>query len=125
MSGRIAACVKTLRRRNPLIYAKDWYDANLDASQRLRYTAQVFRVEAMLQIQENDLEGSLESSRAIMHIAQATGDEPFLVSMLIRMSMRRTALRTIERTLAQGEPARRHWLHCSKPGKKKVNSPCT
>jgi hypothetical protein len=97
--------LKLSRGRNPLIYDKNWYDANLDASQRLRYTAQVFRLEAMLQIQENDLPGSLESARAIMHIARVTGDEPFLVSMLIRMAIRRTALRTIERTLAQGEPA--------------------
>jgi hypothetical protein len=91
--------------RNPLVYEKAWYNADLSPSQRLRYTANVFRVEAMLRIQENDIPGALESARAIMHIAQATGDEPFLVSMLIRMAIRRAALRTIERTLAQGEPA--------------------
>ncbi len=93
------------RGRNPLIYDKYWFNANLDDSQRLRYTARVVQLEALLQIQENDWHGSLESARAIMHMASATGDEPFLVSMLIRMAIRRTALRTIERTLAQGEPA--------------------
>ena len=90
--------------RNPLVYTKDWCDANLSASQKLRWIAQAFHLEAMLQIQENDLEAALESAQAIAHTARATGDEPFLISMHIRMVIRRTALRTIERALAQGVP---------------------
>ena len=95
--------LKLNRGRNPLSYTKDWYDANLSASQKLRWIAQAFRLEALLQIQENDLDGALDSARAIAHTARAIGDEPFLVSMYIRVMIRRTALRTIERTLAQGE----------------------
>ena len=45
---------------------------------------------------------ALDSSRAILGVARSIGDEPFLISQLVRIAEVSAALATIERVLAQG-----------------------
>jgi hypothetical protein len=46
----------------------------------------------------------LNSCRAEINCARVLGDEPLLISMLIRLAIRGVALRDLERILGQGEP---------------------
>src|SRR5262249_32881076 len=61
------------------------------------------RYEALLRAQEQDVAGALESCRALVGLGRALGDEPFGVSEVIRGACVEDALRTLERTLAQGQ----------------------
>jgi hypothetical protein len=89
----------------PLRYNKEGYDANLSTTQRTRTMGNALRLQAILRAQDNDLAGALESARGILQISRSVGDEPFLVSMLIRMYLRRMSVQSVERLCAQGEPA--------------------
>jgi hypothetical protein len=53
--------------------------------------------------QERDLEGAFESARALFNSARGIGDDLFVISQMSRQSNVRTALRMVERILAQGE----------------------
>jgi hypothetical protein len=93
------------RGRFPIVYSSDYISTNLDHSQRVRQFANLLVYDVLLLAQDKDLEGALRSCRAILNAGRAIGDEPTLVSMLIRIAVRAVAFRKIERTLAQGLPS--------------------
>src|SRR5262249_29648087 len=45
------------------------------------------------------------SCRAILNAGRSIGDEPFLISQLVRIAIGRTALSAVRRALGQGEPS--------------------
>jgi hypothetical protein len=59
----------------------------------------------MLRCQDRDMEGAMVSCRAMFNAGRAVGDEPTLVSMLVRAACRRITVQQLERVLAQGEPS--------------------
>jgi hypothetical protein len=71
-----------------------------DALSSLRYP---LRYEAVLAAQQGDIAAALNSCRALVALGRAFGDEPIGVSQEIRAHCVEDALRTLERTLAQGE----------------------
>jgi hypothetical protein len=73
--------------------------------QDARQVAQLLQYLAMLQAQDGDLDGALGSGRGILVCGRSIGDEPFAVSQLVRMALQAIAVRSIERTLAQGQPS--------------------
>ena len=62
--------------------------------------------DSMLCAQAKDLDGALNACKCIVHCGRAIGDEPSLISMLVRIALHRVALERVERTLAQGEATR-------------------
>jgi len=70
-----------------------------------RTTCVLLRCEAVLRAQEQDINGALTSCRAAFNAGRSTGDDPFLIAMLVRIACRGVALAALERTLAQGEAA--------------------
>jgi hypothetical protein len=65
----------------------------------------VLRYDSLRQNQIENSDGALRSCRAILNAARSLGDEPLLLSQLIRISGVFVACQSIERTLAQGEPS--------------------
>src|SRR5262249_26175896 len=55
--------------------------------------------------QDGDTEAAVRSTRAILNTARSIGDEPTLISLLVRIAIDAVAVRTLERVLAQGEPS--------------------
>jgi ABC-type Na+ efflux pump permease subunit len=93
------------RGRNPITYSQDGVSTLLPHVQRLRHIAQVLSYDAIMRAQEGDVDGALESCRGAINAGRVNGDEPVLVSMLVRLACTNLALAQIERSLAQGEPS--------------------
>src|SRR5262249_20258939 len=58
-----------------------------------------------LRAHDGNADGALMSCRCVLVTARSLGDEPLLISLLIRLACRAIALDGLERTLAQGQPA--------------------
>ena len=91
--------------RFPINYSADFVGTLLPDVQGTREVAQLLGYDAMLRAQEGDADGSLTSCRAILNTGRAIGDEPLIISQLVRIALRLVAVRKIERTLAQGQPS--------------------
>src|SRR5439155_8048535 len=61
--------------------------------------------DAVLRAHDGDADGALASCRGALNAGRSIGDEPFSVSVLVRIACRHSALRRAERVLAQGEPS--------------------
>src|SRR5262249_21094312 len=60
---------------------------------------------AALLAQEGKPDAALEATRGILVSGRSVGDEPMLISALIRIACYTMAVQTLERVLAQGEPS--------------------
>jgi hypothetical protein len=71
------------------------------------YTCQVFallQLDMLAQGEQGDLKVALRSCRALLNAARSLGDEPLMVTQLVRMAGVLIACKAVERVLAQGEP---------------------
>ena len=93
------------RGRYPIQYAKDYISTLLVHTQDSRRFADLFAYEAALHAEEEDMEGALLACRGIVRAEDSVGDEPTLVSMLLRMGTRQLALKKIQQVLALGQPS--------------------
>jgi hypothetical protein len=72
---------------------------------------QVFRIkrllyfDAVVSAEHEDVNGVVQSCVAALNASRSIGDEPFLMSQIIRAHCQLTAERGVERLLAQGEPS--------------------
>jgi hypothetical protein len=91
--------------RFPITYAADGISTRLPHVQRAREVADFLKHDAMLRGAEGDVDGALKSGRAIVNAGRSLSDEPFMITQLVRVACTGVALRSIERSLAQGEPS--------------------
>lgn len=77
----------------------------LDDQQQTRAVAALLRYAALRRADEGDIDGALADCRAIFNAGRSLGDEPFIISQLIRVACVAIACQTAERVLAQGEPS--------------------
>jgi hypothetical protein len=90
--------------RFPLKYSSDFISTIIN-SQDARAGANVLHEEAALLAQDGKIDEALGAARGIIVCGRAVGDEPLMISQLIRMSCQAMAVSTLERVLAQGEPS--------------------
>jgi hypothetical protein len=69
-----------------------------------RRVGKLLHYDAALKAQDGDLAGAWESGRATLHVARSLGEEPMLLTLLSRYAIAYEGCRSLERTLAQGEP---------------------
>jgi hypothetical protein len=68
-------------------------------------TSRLLEFDVLVQAQEGNLDRALSSCRAMLNTARSIGDEAQTVSQLWRLGYAITALRKLERVLAQGIPS--------------------
>lgn len=73
----------------------------------LRDTIRILQADVFSLAQDRDGDASLHSCRALINCARSVGDEPYLVSQLVRIAGRSTGLGLVVRVLAQTEPSER------------------
>jgi hypothetical protein len=88
--------------RYPIQYAPDGISTALPHVGAPRELAMMLNLDARLRCQDGDLEGALVACRGIFYAGRSLGDEPILISMLVRIAIRNVAIATLERILAQG-----------------------
>jgi hypothetical protein len=90
--------------RFPLTYSRDFISTVI-SSQDARTAVSLMRHQAVLLAQEGKADEALEATRAALVSGRSIGDEPLLISTLIRIACDAVTVRTLERVLAQGEPS--------------------
>ncbi|HEV2949877.1 MAG TPA: hypothetical protein VGX70_21040 [Gemmataceae bacterium] len=93
------------RGRAPLKWSDDAISTLLTYTQNARDAANILWLDVFLRCQENDPDGALDSCKGILNCGRSIGDEPTLISLLVRVAIRALAIQSIERSLAQGEPS--------------------
>ncbi len=93
------------RGRYPITYADDFLGTLVPHNDAVRTVAYLLRADAMARVEEGDLDGALRSCQAIVNCGRSVGDEPLLITALVRLAARQHALRGLSRALAHGEPS--------------------
>jgi hypothetical protein len=91
--------------RYTITYTADVISTLLPHTQEARAVAHLAGFDALLRAQDQDADGALVSCRAALNAGRSIGEEPFLVSQLVRIACVSIALNRAERVLAQGEPS--------------------
>lgn len=96
--------VQLPRGRHPIHYERNVYETRLPSQGRVRATTQLLWYEAILRSHDNEMHGAMSACRAALNAGRSLGDEPTLVSQMIRNACVISACQATERVLAQGEP---------------------
>jgi hypothetical protein len=91
--------------RHELDFALVPFETLLTETQASRTAARLLMADAAIRAQDGDIDGALDSSRAILGVARSIGDEPTLISGLVRVAIGEVAMTSARRVLAQGEPS--------------------
>jgi len=91
--------------RHELVLGPTLIDTLLPETQAVRRVARLLAADAAMRAEDGDADGALESCRAIIGAARSIGDEPMLISALVRIAMDATAMTSARRVLGQGEPS--------------------
>jgi hypothetical protein len=92
------------RGRHELKLKPALIDTLLAETEDARAVARLLAADAAVRAEDGDLDGALDTCRAIIGVSRSIGDEPFLISQLVRISIGESALQSTLRVLAQGEP---------------------
>lgn len=79
-------------------------DTPLGETQNARSVARLLAADAAIQAHNANFDNALVSCRAILEVGRSIGDEPFLISQLVRMALCELALQSVRHVLGQGEP---------------------
>jgi hypothetical protein len=90
--------------RFAVVWTPDGISTRLSHLQDARNLANLLKYDAWWRAQQKDWKGAMESCQALVNDSRSIGDEPTLISVLVRVAIDAIALGTLERVLAQGEP---------------------
>jgi hypothetical protein len=93
------------RGRFPITYTKDYILTVLPCTEDARTMGTLFAYDVLVRAQDEDMDGALTSCRGILNCGRVIGDEPTLISMMVRIGLIAAATKRVERTLAQGAPS--------------------
>ena len=85
-------------------YSTYMLNINLTAVQERRQVAHALSIDSALAAEGGDPAGAVRSAHAGLNLARSIGDEPFLISQLVRIACTSIAVRSAERAVALGEP---------------------
>jgi hypothetical protein len=91
--------------RFPIVYSSDGISTLSPDVQETREVAWLLHCDLLLQCEDGDVDRAVAGCRAILNTGRSLNDEPLIISQLVRLICRDLALRSLERTLAQGQPS--------------------
>jgi hypothetical protein len=101
---RVARGVGNLKRgRHEIELAVNPMETRLKETADAVEVGHLLMADAAVRAEAGDLDGALASSQAILAVARSIGDEPMIVSQVVRLNIGHAALRSTGRVLAQGE----------------------
>jgi hypothetical protein len=90
--------------RYPSTYLRNLGALKLDDIQHARKLMSLLQYDILVQAQDGDAKGALRACRALLNTARSIGDEPLLISQLVRIAGVGIACKSAERALNQGVP---------------------
>jgi hypothetical protein len=94
--------------RHRLEYAPDFLSTLVTDQQNVRQIAALLQADVADAVERRDMVQAWHSHRALLNCGRSLGDEPLLISMLVRMAIDAMAVASLERALAQGEMTPAH-----------------
>jgi len=91
--------------RFPITWSRDGWSTLIPHMQEARTPANLLALDVLLRAQEKDADGALASCCGTLNAGRSLGDQPLLLTTMVRMAIIKIALDRIERALAQGEPS--------------------
>jgi hypothetical protein len=85
-----------------LEYKPDWLGTLVVDQQNTRDVGKLLEMDAWDCVHRKNGVQAWESHRALLNTARSLGDEPLLISMLVRMALDQMAVHSLERALGQG-----------------------
>jgi hypothetical protein len=103
---RLARTLTDYRRgRHELELTPALLDTSLEETQNTRLVARLLMVDAAVRAHDGDIDWALDSCRAIRGACRSIGDEPMLISGLVRIAIGGVAMNSARRVIAQGQPS--------------------
>jgi hypothetical protein len=90
--------------RHRITYLRNMLNTPLEDQQKVRAVTALLRYEALRSGEGGDMKGAMRACQATLNAARSLGDEPLVISQLVRVACVVVACQAVERTLAQGEP---------------------
>jgi hypothetical protein len=90
--------------RHPITWQRNVMATLLPTLQEARRVTQLLAYDALRHAQAGDMKPALTSCRAALNAGRSIGDEPLLISQLVRIACVTSACQTAEVVLSQGEP---------------------
>lgn len=91
--------------RYAINWSPDYISTLLPHTQEVRGVANLLLTGALLEAQEGNGDVTLRYCQAALNAGRSIGDEPTMISLLVRVACREMTIRCIERTLAQTLPS--------------------
>lgn len=79
-------------------------DTVLESTQRMRQAVHLLAIHALAASANGDSAVAVDDVRAMLAVARCVGDEPFLISQLVRIALSSVAVNTTEAVLGLSEP---------------------
>jgi hypothetical protein len=92
------------RGRHRITYLRNPLETRLEDQQRVRQVVALLEYDSLRLAHDGQADDAVHSCRAELNAARSLGDEPFMVSQLIRIACVHRACRAAERVLGLGEP---------------------
>jgi hypothetical protein len=89
------------RGRYEIEWQRNLFATLLPHVEPIRTVAELIAMDVLLRIHDGDVAGALWSWRALLNTGRSLGDEPLLISQLVRIAVVFRAVETLERVLAQ------------------------
>lgn len=103
-AARLARTLANYRRgRYELTIGRAVIDTLLSHTNRARTVARLLAADSTMRAYDGDIDGALDSCRAIVATGRSIGDEPFLISQLVRIAITHLAFKATSRVLGQGD----------------------
>jgi hypothetical protein len=90
--------------RHRITYLRNMLNTLLEDQQTVRAVTALLRYEALRSGEGGDMKGAMRACQATLNAARSLGDEPLVISQLVRVACVVVACQAVERTLALGEP---------------------
>jgi hypothetical protein len=109
--------------RHTIQYTDDYISTMFKDQQDVRPVAALLEFDIALLLHQRQLADALNSHRALLNASRSIGDEPTLISCLIRMALDKKAVVSLERILAQEEPAQPALEETQKALQEEIDTP--
>ena len=83
-------------------YSPEWMSTLVAEQQEAREVAALLQLDIFRALYAGDGKTAVRSCRALLNVGRSLGDEPLLISQLIRMSLQGMTVKCVERVLAHG-----------------------
>jgi hypothetical protein len=91
------------RGRYRVVWSNDAIFMPLPHLDAVREVSRLLWLDSVRLVQQGDIDGALTSCRALLNTGRSIGDEPAIVSQVLRLQCQSVAMKSLERALAHGQ----------------------